>query len=705
MKNRLKKLWFRLIRKNPEAVVVSFLTGEEPAARAMLEEIRALVPDRHHYAAGFRRPEFLPAGVEFLQLERAPAIRLFFELRRKLREKRIGIAPLLLDGTAEFTGLRRAAFLYAPLKILAYNKRLERHHLKLSTLIASILFLRGVPLERIFLRPSWLTPWKRSTPGDDGTYQVYEGRPVSLARRRVAVLTPYFPYPLSHGGAVRIFNLVREIAREFDVYLFSFIERGKPVEMQPMLELCAKMALVPVPRYREPQWSTIHPPEVGEFRSPAMQQALRDLFRDDRIELLQTEYTALATYGGDVLVEHDVTFDLYQQILARKRSWAARWDLWRWKRFETRAFGTYKRIVVMSEKDAKLVGLSAAVRILPNGVDLERFQPAPEAPGERLLFIGSFRHFPNMAGYRFFVEEVWPLLRKRHPAMRLTVVAGPDAALHWREFTGMPALVPEDGIELRGFERDVVPLYAASNVVIVPTVVSAGTNLKVLEAMAMERAVVSTPSGCAGLGLRHGHSVWVAGGAGEFAEGVSRLIQDANLRKQIARNARRFAEENFEWKRIGELQRALFHELLAAGDLPVLLRDGGQPDLAGIAAIQSVCPEASQWEPASYLAEFLVVAESGGELCGFIAVRRVAEEEYEVLNLAVAPRFRRAGVGTKLLAHACERWHGSIFLEVRESNTAARALYGKLGFVEAGIRKKYYDNPSESAVVMRFHSC
>ncbi|HEU0138100.1 MAG TPA: hypothetical protein VFQ79_00235, partial [Bryobacteraceae bacterium] len=65
---RLKKLWFRLIRKDPEAVVVSFLTGEEPAARAMLEEIRALVPDRHHYAAGFRRPEFLSAEVEFLQL-------------------------------------------------------------------------------------------------------------------------------------------------------------------------------------------------------------------------------------------------------------------------------------------------------------------------------------------------------------------------------------------------------------------------------------------------------------------------------------------------------------------------------------------------------------------------------------------------------------------------------------------------------------
>jgi glycosyltransferase involved in cell wall biosynthesis len=94
--------------------------------------------------------------------------------------------------------------------------------------------------------------------------------------------------------------------------------------------------------------------------------------------------------------------------------------------------------------------------------------------------------------------------------------------------------------------------------VIVPTTVSAGTNVKVLEAMAMERAVVSTPSGCAGLGLVHGESVWVADTAAEFAEGVAALILDPALRARMAQAARQHAMRCFDWTAIGEKQRELF---------------------------------------------------------------------------------------------------------------------------------------------------
>ena len=85
-----------------------------------------------------------------------------------------------------------------------------------------------------------------------------------------------------------------------------------------------------------------------------------------------------------------------------------------------------------------------------------------------------------------------------------------------------------------GFVADVRPLYVEANLVVVPTTVSAGTNVKVLEAMAMERAVVSTPSGCAGLGLEHGASVWVADSAEEFAAGIAELIENAQKRAQMA---------------------------------------------------------------------------------------------------------------------------------------------------------------------------
>jgi glycosyltransferase involved in cell wall biosynthesis len=377
----------------------------------------------------------------------------------------------------------------------------------------------------------------------------------------VAVLSPYFPYPLSHGGAVRIYNILRQAASEFDVELFAFTDTDGEVEAVPVLDFCSRVVLVRKPRYREPRWSTLLPPEVHEFRSPAMRQALAEERRAFGFERLQVEYTQLAEYGGDVLVEHDVTFDLFGQIARRERTLTGWWDYFRWRRFETHAIRGYRSVVVMSSKDAELLGPSAPATVIENGVDLDRFRAEPEKPGERLLFIGSFRHFPNVAAYRFFTEQVWPLLREKFQQMSLTVVCGGDYLTYWRAFADTPEPAPAPRIRLLGFVSDVRPLYEETNLVIVPTTVSAGTNVKVLEAMAMQRAVVSTTSGCAGLGLLHGHSVWVADQPEAFAAGVATLLADPERRQQIARAAYLHSVRNFDWHAIGEKQRELLRRL------------------------------------------------------------------------------------------------------------------------------------------------
>jgi glycosyltransferase involved in cell wall biosynthesis len=537
VKQRLKQWIFRLLGKDPEAVVVTFCSGDAELCRRMADEVRTLVPDRRHFVA---TEENWP------------------KLRRELRQFRIGLAPVMLGGPS--SALRRAAYRLAPRKILAYNSRLERHHLRFD--LASFLFWRGVALDRIYLRP-WWWPWpKREHSIAPGGYRVLEGRACSPERRRVAVLSPYFPFPLSHGGAVRIFNLLREIAREFDVELFAFTDGNDEPETAPVLEFCARVVLVRKPRYREPRWSTVGPPDVHEFHSPAMQQALVRERVAFGFQVLQVEYTHLASYGGDILVEHDVTFDLFGQIARRERTPTARWDLFRWRRYETRAIRQYRQVVVMSPKDAALLGPAVRSTPIENGVDLERFQPQPEQPGQRLLFIGSFRHFPNISAYRFFTERVWPLLRDKFPQTNLTVVCGPDHLTYWRTFADSPEPAPDPRIRMLGFVSDVRPLYDDSNLVLVPTTVSAGTNVKVLEAMAMQRAVVSTASGCAGLGLTHGHNVWVGDTPEAFAAGIATLLADPERRAQIAIAARDHAIRNFDWRAIGDKQRALLREHL-----------------------------------------------------------------------------------------------------------------------------------------------
>jgi glycosyltransferase involved in cell wall biosynthesis len=428
--------------------------------------------------------------------------------------------------------------------MLVYNARLERHHLHPRALVASWLFWRGVPLDRIWLRPKgWPFRRERSTYPEE----VIEipGRAPS-GRPKVAILSPYLPWPLAHGGAVRIYHLLREAARDFDVELYAFLEKPE-ADPGPLRELCTRLTLVGKPRYREPRWSSLRPPEVNEYDSPAMRRA----WEACRADLKQVEYTQLASFRGDVLVEHDVTFDLYEQVARNAPALANRWNLWRWRRFERQALGRFRQAVVMSIKDKELLGLGF---VLPNGVDLDRFRPEPEPVTPRLLFVGSFRHFPNLRAFRFLMDEVWPRLAAPPP---LTVVAGPDP----ETYAGGSVACPP-GVELRAFVADVVPLYASATLVVVPTQESAGTNVKVLEAMAMERAVISTPSGVGGLGLEHGESVWIAATPAEFAAGIERLLADHALRRSIARNARRIAEERFDWRTIGAEQKRLWESLL-----------------------------------------------------------------------------------------------------------------------------------------------
>jgi ribosomal-protein-alanine acetyltransferase len=570
------------------------------------------------------------------------------------------------------------AWLLAPRRILAYNTRLERHHLSFS--IASWLFLRGVPLDRIFLRP-----FSGETTRPEG-HRVIEGRARRAGRKSIAVLTPYFPYPLSHGGAVRMFNLLRETASEFDVILYAFTE-GSLTELQPVLEFCSRVYLVEKPRYREPRWSTVAPPEVCEYFSPAM----LTLWRAREADLAQVEYTYLASYGGDVLVEHDVTFDLYAQIRARRKTFSAWWDWWRWHRFEIRAVRKFRSVVVMSEKDRALLGKGT---VIENGVDLARFVPQPETAGRNVLFLGSFRHFPNIVAFRYLTEEILPL----GPDVELTVVAGPDAWLHWTHYTGK--LRPSGNI--LEFVSDVRPLYHTANLVVVPTLESAGTNVKVLEAMAMGRAVISTSSGCAGIGAEHGVNIWIADSADEFSGGIQKLLADSPLRAKIATAGRTLVEKRFDWRSIGLRQRALFREL--AGNA-LEIREAAPDDLPAIAAIQNASPEASQWTPESYLDQDCRVAVSHGRVVGFLVARRTAEDEREILNIAVEPSMRRAGIGRILMETVLAEARGvAWFLEVRQSNEKAITLYKTLGFSASGRRENYYHEPQEAAIVMRLFS-
>jgi len=694
MKDMLRRWRRRLLVAlgyDPDPIVVSFWSGPHELCRRMQDEVEALLPQYRHVIVSHGPAE----GRCCLRVEPGSPLEVFRRVRQSLRGKRIGMVPVLFDTGPECEPLRQAALLLAPFKILAYNQRLERLHLRLLDPITGFLFMASVPLDHARMRP-WWWPFAAQRSHAPDAVQTVECRPASPVRAPVGVVTPFKPWPLTHGGAVRMYNLLRESAVEFDIHLFCFLELDEAPAPGPLADICRRITYVAKPRYHEPRWSTVTPAEVREYRSPAMEREL-DRFRAEHPGApVQIEYTQLASYRGDILVEHDVTFDLYRQIHERSRNCSSWWNWWRWRRFERRAFGRFARVVAMSEKDAGIAGRPCDV--VPNGVDLERFSFEPETPGHNVLFVGSLRHFPNATAFRFLWQEIWPHVREMCPAARLTVVAGPDAEAHWGAFTGQDRLPEGPDLTLHQFVADVAPLYRAANLVVIPTLVSAGTNLKALEAMAAGRAMVSTPSGVGGLGLVDGESVAIATTAEEFARAAASLLYSERARLSLATAAAELARRNFGWGPLGARQRELWREFAAS---PLAIRRLASTDHQTLQAIQQATPLASQWNLADYPAETTWIAEAGGAAVGFVAARNLTVGEYEVLNLAVALDWRRNGIARRLLEHAISTEPGQWFLEVRESNLPARQLYARLGFQCVGRRARYYTNPDEDALILK----
>jgi GT2 family glycosyltransferase len=385
----------------------------------------------------------------------------------------------------------------------------------------------------------------------------------------VLVVSSYVPFPLSHGGAVRMYNLMRRAARDFDQVLVAF--GGERMEAPPeLLDICCEIVLVKRPgTHLIP--STHRPDVVEEFDAPAFHAAIRQTVRKWKPAIAQLEFTQMAQYAVDcapaktILVEHDVTLDLYQQLLDQSDDWELRRQLQRWIRFETAAWRQVDRVITMSESDRNLLlkngALGANVVSLVNGVDVQRFRPATNPPEpRRLLFIGSFRHLPNVLAVDYFLREVWPQLQPLGPTLH--VIAGAERQYFLdRYLNRVQVNLDQPGIEVEDFVADVRPAYERAAIVIAPLVASAGTNIKIMEAMAMGKAIVSTAAGINGLDLHPGEDVIVSRTPAEMAQAIAELIENPAKRQSLEQAARKMVERDFDWDMIAKRQSQIYEEL------------------------------------------------------------------------------------------------------------------------------------------------
>jgi len=208
--------------------------------------------------------------------------------------------------------------------------------------------------------------------------------------------------------------------------------------------------------------------------------------------------------------------------------------------------------------------------VIPNGVDIQKYQPLPaENASPVLLFIGNMGYPPCVDAVLYFCREIFPRIRSVLSAAELWIV-GRDPRPEVLQLNG-------DGVHVTGRVDDVIPYYQQSAVCVVPLRAGGGTRLKILEAMALGRPVVSTTIGCEGLDVVDGEHLLIADNPKQFAEKTVRLLTDRQLYQHISTNGRQLVEARYDWDKIAGRLMEVYAFMLEQPDRLKTMANGKRP--------------------------------------------------------------------------------------------------------------------------------
>lgn len=383
------------------------------------------------------------------------------------------------------------------------------------------------------------------------------------------------PFPPNDGGRIRTYNILRQVARRHEVTLATFADGEQDQERLAALgQVCHQVVALSrpsVPARTLPRkvagFFRRTPVCLQQYRSPALEAALRRWAAEGAFDIVHVDQILLAQYARAlrplpaVLTHHNIEAEVQRRQIALDRRMSpsrrllARIECRRWRYYELSASRRFGALACVSARDAAyfrrhLPGVPAVV--VPNGVDTQAFRPVNRDGAEPvLLYSGRMDYPPNVDAMRWFCDEILPQVQQAVPAVRLLIV-GRDPTAEVRALAGRP------GIQVTGTVPDVRPYYAQAALYIVPLRFGAGTRLKILEAMAMGMAIVSTPLGSEGLELRPGQDLMEAGSAPAFARAIVELLNNGERRARLGAQARRTAEARFDWAQIALAQEEAY---------------------------------------------------------------------------------------------------------------------------------------------------
>lgn len=319
---------------------------------------------------------------------------------------------------------------------------------------------------------------------------------------------------------------------------------GRPYRNWRTLKLAASLLS------RQSHWSytTMH---------SDMQNLLDRLVAENDFDIIHSEFPVMTNYRLDsdalrVMDAHNVEYDNFRRMAEGQsnllRKLFLNLEYRKFKKEEIEAASRQDAIFVTSERDAELFDRDVPdvpKFQVPNGVDMDFFQPSGEEPEPlSLVYVGMMKYTPNRDAMNWFLDEIFPRIVEKVPGVKLTIVgSNPGEELFSRA---------SDRVEVTGFVDDVRPYIDRASAYVVPLRMGGGTRLKIIEAMAMRKPVVTTSIGCEGLGLENRETALIADEAGVFAEKTIELMSNRKLAGQLTERAYERAAANFSWKVIGK---------------------------------------------------------------------------------------------------------------------------------------------------------
>ena len=412
---------------------------------------------------------------------------------------------------------------------------------------------------------------------------------------RILFLTPQLPYPPHQGTTIRNYNIIANLAPRHEIHLLSFVRSYDEIDAAtPLHQHCRSIEAVLAPRRSSlKRFLSIFlsplPDMALRLPSAEFKTKLRACLERERFDVVQIEGIEMAQFWmlevrkwkldneaghppsniqypisnlqppTSIFDDHNAEYVLQQRAfetdIRQPRRWiGALYSFIQWKklsRYEALVCRLADRVVAVSEADKtalqRLVpGLK--VTVVPNAVDVEYYtsadiRPSP-LPPRSLIFTGKMDFRPNVDAVLWFCQEVLPLVRRKLPDVRFYIVG---QSPHRRVLR----LADDPAVTITGYVDDARSYIASACVYVVPLRIGGGTRLKVLEAMAMGKPIVSTSLGCEGFeGLVPGRELSLADTPEEFAQRVIELLDDASRRERLGRAARRFVEERYDWRLI-----------------------------------------------------------------------------------------------------------------------------------------------------------